>query len=143
MKKNYLSIIAILLIIATFIGYQFYYRARQNEKIAKINAEYESLYNLDILGTNLASIINKIDDSNNKNGIEKDNKGLYIENDINSIKIDVKFLELDEVIAFEKIEKQGVNQLVQNFGAMTFRCTKIEYHKKTGNIKYMYFEQVE
>lgn len=142
MKKNIFIITTIALIIVAILGYNFYqYKALKN--IAeKNNKVYNSFYDQEVLGTDLATLINKAIDNNEKNNIEKDEKGNYIDNEKTSIKIDIKFLELEKVIPMESINKQDVIQFVQNFGAMKFKCTKIEYHKSTQNVKYMYFEQI-
>lgn len=142
MKKNIFIITTIALIIVAILGYNFYqYKALKN--IAeKNNKVYNSFYDQEVLGTDLATLINKAIDNNEKNNIEKDEKGNYIDNEKTSIKIDIKFLELEKVIPMESINRQDVIQFVQNFGAMKFKCTKIEYHKNTQNVKYMYFEQI-
>lgn len=142
MKKIIILIIAIVLVAVTVISYNIYYYNKTHEEAQKINNDYESFYNVEILGTDLASLINKIDDSNAKNNVQKDENGKYIENDTNSIKLEVKFSELNQNIKAETIQKEGINQFVQNFGAVKFKCTKIEYHEKTHKIKYMYFEQI-
>lgn len=142
MKKIVIIIIAIVFIIIAIIGYKIYDNNYIIKQSNNINSYYENFYNVQVLGTDIASLINKIDDSNNKNNIEKDDDGNYIENNKNSIKLEIKFLELDNVITSEKVEAQGINQFVQNFGALSFKCTKIEYHNSTHQIKHMYFEQI-
>lgn len=143
MKKTVILIVTIALVLTIVIGYNIINSRNQKNAIIKSNKEYESFYNVNILGTDIASLVNKIDDDNNKNNIEKDSNGIYIDNNKNSIKADIKFLELEDIIPIEKIENQGIDQFVQNFAAMKFKCIKIEYHESTGRIKYMYFEQVE
>lgn len=142
MKKIFIFILLIVLLLLAIIGANIYNNnAKKNETIRN-NKTYESFYNVDVLGTDLASLINKIEDSNERNNVEKDENGKYIDNNKNSIKLEVKFLESDEIIQLETIEKLGIKQFVQNFGAMTFKCTKKEYHQKTNYIKYMFFEQM-
>ena len=36
----------------------------------------------------------------------------------------------------------GIEKFWSNYGALSFKCTKIEYHEKTHRVKYMYFEEV-
>lgn len=142
MKKIVIFILLIMLTIVAIIGANVYnYNIKKNEAIRN-NKKYESFYNVEILGTDLASLINKIEDSNVKNNVEKDENGKYIDNKENSIKLEVKFLETEEIIQLETIKKIGMKQFIQNFGAMSFKCTKIEYHQKTGKVKYMFFEQM-
>lgn len=142
MKKNVFIIIAIVLIIVAIIVYNFYGYRQKMILAQQNNKTYNSFYEQPVLGTDLATLINKAIDSNEKNAVEKDEKGIYLNNEKNSINIEVKFLELDKIIPMESINKQDVIRFVQNFGAMSFKCTKIEYHKTTQNVKYMYFEQI-
>ena len=142
MKKNIFIIITIVLIIVAIIGYKFYNYKQEIMRAEQNNKTYNSFYEQPVLGTDLATLINKAIDNNEKNAVEKDEKGIYLNNEENSINIEVKFLELDKVIPMESINKQDVVQFVENFGTMTFKCTKIEYHEKTKNVKYMYFEQI-
>jgi len=142
MKKNVILISTIFLTIALIIGYRIYYKKVAIEQAVKENKSYESFYNKEILGTDVISIINKAIDSNEKNQVEKDEKGNYIDNFENSIEIKLKFKELDQIITMERINEVGMQQFWLNFGALSFKCTDIEYHTKTNNVKSMYFEQI-
>ena len=42
----------------------------------------------------------------------------------------------------EKIYNAGTEQFVQYYRTIKFKCSKIEYHEKTGRIKYILFEQL-
>ena len=142
MKKYVLIIITIVLIIVAVVTYKVYdYRVTKNN-VSNNNKTYNSFYEKEVLGTDVATLINKAIDNNNKNSVEKSNDGYYINNDKNSINIDIKFKDLDEPISMERIDELDSIRFVQNFGGFSFKCTKIEYHEKTGNVKYMYFEQV-
>lgn len=142
MKKYVLIIITIVLIIVAVVTYKVYdYRVTQNN-VSNNNKTYNSFYEKEVLGTDVATLINKAIDNNNKNSVEKSNDGHYINNDKDSINIDIKFKDLDEPISMERIDELDSIRFVQNFGGFSFKCTKIEYHEKTGNVKYMYFEQV-
>lgn len=142
MKKYVLIIITIVLVIVAIIAYKVYeYRVTQND-VASNNKVYNGYYEKEVLGTDVATLINKAMDSNKNNSVEKDEKGYYINNEKNSINIDIKFKDLDEPISMERIDKLDSVKFVQNFGGFSFKCTKIEYHEKTGNVKYMYFEQL-
>ena len=55
--------------------------------IKKENLEYERYLGQNIYGAELATIINKAIDENEKNKVRKDEKNYYIENEENSIKI--------------------------------------------------------
>lgn len=142
MKKNVILISTIFLIIAIVIGNNIYTKKHKMAQASLENKTYSSFYNQQVLGTDVISVMNKAIDSNKKNSVEKDNKGMYIDNNKNSIKIDIKFKELEQVISMERIEEVGMKDFLKNYGALNFKCTKIEYHSKTNNVRYMYFEQI-
>ena len=142
MKKYVLIIITIVLAIVAVVAYKIYdYKVTQNEANNN-NKSYNSFYGQEVLGTDVATLINKAIDSNEKNSVEKAEDGTYIDNGTNSINIDIKFKDLEETISMERIDELDSVRFVQNFGGFNFKCTKIEYHDKTGNVKYMYFEQM-
>ena len=142
MKKYVLIILTIVFVIVAIIGYKVYeYKVTQND-VANNNKTYNNFYEKEVLGTDVATLINKAIDNNKKNSVEKSEDGYYIDNNTNSVNIDIKFKDLDSPISMEKIDKLDSIRFVQNFGGFSFKCTKIEYHKKTGNVKYMYFEQI-
>jgi hypothetical protein len=141
MKKAILIIIILAICIVTYTVYNYNSYKLEQLKLKQLNDEYESFTQSDILGTSLITIINKAVDSNEKNSIEKDENGLYIETE-NSLRIDIKFLEADNIIPMEAISKLGSEEFMKNYGAMSFRCTQKEYNEKTNNIKYLLFEQI-
>lgn len=142
MKKFLAILLVIMLVVVAIIVYK--YNSYKSNLLAtkKLNEEYETFTNNDILGTSLITIINKAIDSNEKNNIKKDNNKFYIENDNTSIKIEVKFTESELVFPMERIGNIGSEQFIKNYGVMSFKCTKKEYHEKSKNIKYMLFEQI-
>ncbi len=142
MKKYVLIIITIVLAIVAVVAYKIYdYKVTQNEANNN-NKSYNSFYGQEVLGTDVATLINKAIDSNEKNSVAIAEDGTYIDNGTNSINIDIKFKDLEETITMERINQLDSVRFVQNFGGFNFKCTKIEYHNKTGNVKYMYFEQI-
>lgn len=142
MKKYVLIIITIVLAIVAVVAYKIYdYKVTQNEANNN-NKSYNSFYGQEVLGTDVATLINKAIDSNEKNSVAMAEDGTYIDNGTNSINIDIKFKDLEETITMERINQLDSVRFVQNFGGFNFKCTKIEYHNKTGNVKYMYFEQI-
>lgn len=94
MKKLIIFFVVIIIILAIVINRYIIYIDEYN--ILQLeNSEYENYYEKKILGTNLASVINKVVDQNSKNNIEKDNNNEYIDNDEDSILIDIKFSDAD------------------------------------------------
>ena len=142
MKKIIICILSIFLIIICIVVYGVYQKYDNTAQIGVDNKTYESYENKEVLGTDIISIINKATDSNKKNDIKIGEDGNYIDNGKNSIRIEIKFLELDKVITMERINNVGIEKFWSNYGALSFKCTKIEYHEKTHRVKYMYFEEV-
>jgi len=142
MKKIIICILSIFLIVICIVVYGVYQKNENTAQIGVDNKTYESYENKEVLGTDIISIINKATDSNEKNDIKIGEDGNYIDNGKNSIRIEIKFLELDKVITMERINNVGIEKFWSNYGALSFKCTKIEYHEKTHRVKYMYFEEV-
>ena len=142
MKKIIICILSIFLIIICIVVYGVYQKNENTAQIGVDNKTYESYENKEVLGTDIISIINKATDSNKKNDIKIGEDGNYIDNGKNSIRIEIKFLELDKVITMERINNVGIEKFWSNYGALSFKCTKIEYHEKTHRVNYMYFEEV-
>ena len=141
MKKFIIFLVVILMIIATISYLYLNYKANYN--IAqKENFQFESYYNQEIFGPDVATVINKAIDKNSNNNIKKDNKGNYIEDNTNSIKIDIKFIDDDKIHNMEEIFNKGIGTFMQYYSQIKFKCTKIEYHESTKKIKYMLFEQI-
>ena len=144
MKKMFIFIIIILIIVAIvgikYVSYKNEYRIIQNE-----NSEFEEYKDKEVYGLTVGTIINKAIDKNTKNKVEKDNDGNFIQNDENSIKIELHMKENDKdyELQMEQIYNAGTEQFVQYYGNIKFKCSKIEYHEKTGRIKYILFEQQE
>lgn len=142
MKKNLFIIFCIFII--TMVILAFVYLNYQKKIILAQNAnrEYEYYTTNNISGSELMTVINKVSDSNEKNELDKDEKNRYLENEENSIKVEIKFLESDKIYDMEAISNLGAQQFVKNYNNFNFKCTKLEYHEKTKKIKYMLFEQI-
>lgn len=141
MKKLIIFLVIVLIIVAT-VGYVYLnYKATYNEAQVK-NAQYESYDGKEIFGTDLATLINKAVDDNTKNKIEKEDTGLYADNGTDSIRIDVLFTDDNKVHSMEEIYNSGTDTFMQYYNQIRFKCTKIDYHSKTGRVRYMYFEQI-
>ena len=120
-----------------YLSYKANYHEAQRE-----NNQFESYYNQEFYGADVATIVNKAYDSNLTNSVQRDNSGNFIENDTTSIKIYLKMLDTDETYNMETIYKGGMDKFVQYYGSIKFKCTKIEYHNKTQKVKYMLIEQI-
>ncbi len=105
------------------------------------NRQFESYQEQEILGSELATLINRAIDNNENNGVLKNDKGKYINNDSNSIDIYIKMLDVDETYPMETFYNSGMEQFVKYYSNIKFKCTKLQYHNATNKVKYMLFEQ--
>lgn len=113
-----------------------------NRIIKEENSEYEYYLGKTVYGTDVTTLINKAINQNEENNIQKDEKGHYIENDENSLKIDIKMITIDKTYPMEEIYNNDITKFVQNFNLIEFKCTSIQYHEKTGKVSKIIFEQV-
>lgn len=113
-----------------------------NRIIKEENSEYEYYLNKTVYGTEVTTLINKAMNQNENNNIKKDEKGHYIENKENSIKIEIKMITTEKTYPMEEIYNNDITKFVQNFNLIEFKCTKIEYHKETGRVSKIIFEQM-
>lgn len=130
-------IIVIVLVAVNYINYKTDYK-----NIQKYNLEFEENYQKEIYGIDLTTIINKVINNNEKNNVEIGQYKKYEDNGTNSINIDIKMLDIDEVYSMETFYRGGIEQFVQHYGNIKFKCTQIKYHKQTGKVSYLYFEQI-
>lgn len=142
MKKNLLILLGIFFLVIAILSYIYYNIKKINILSSQVNKEYESYAEGNILGTSLMTLIHKVINQNERNEIPKDNRNYYSENEENSVKIEIKFLESDKIYPMEAIVNLGSEQFIKNYNSMQFKCTKKEYHEKTNYIKYMLFEQI-
>lgn len=139
--KKIIIFFAIIIIILCFIAVKYYnYKVNYNS-IVNLNSEYSQYFDKEIQGIELASLINKTIDKNKRNNIEQNENGDFIQNDNNSIEIEIYIKDNETTYTMEKIYKGGTENFVQYYGDIKFECTKKEYHNKTKQIKYMLFEQ--
>lgn len=142
MKQSFLLILAIIFIIICIICTMLINIRAEQSTIKKDNIEFERYLNQEVLGTEIASLISKAVDKNERNLVSKDEKGYYIENNENSIKIDLKMKTIDKTYPMEEIYNNELVLFVKNFNSITFKCTSIEYHKKTGKVSKLIFEEL-
>ena len=143
MKKTLLILIAIVIVIVCIIGIKYYSYMMEYNNVIKENEEYEKYKDQEVYGIDLATLVNKAVDKNEKNNIPKDDKNLYIQNDENSIEIEIYIEDNETTYKMEVFYNSGTEQFIQYYGNIKFKCSKIEYHEKTGKIKYILFEQLQ
>ena len=141
MKKIAIFLLIIIGIVST-ISY-LYLNGINNQRIAqKENIKFEIYKDEEITGAEVTTLINKAINSNQQNEIEKDKKGRYIDNETNSINIDIKFIDDDVTYNIEKIYNNGMDKFLTYYRDIKFKCVDVQYHDKTQKIKYMLFEQI-
>lgn len=144
MKKGIIIlIILVIIIIAPLMLIFTQYRAEQNE-IKKFNLEYERYKDKIIYGTNIGSLINYAIDNNEKHEIEKDENGIYIDDNKYCIRIEIKMLSSENeyktiTYAMETINSLGIERFVRNFNLLEFKCTDITYNSY-GRVNKLVFE---
>lgn len=146
MKKTVIIISAILLIaiVISIIGV-----SENSKKIAlinQINKQYEQYSDKELYGTDVMTLINKAINQNYKNNVSKDEKDNYIDNNQNSITIDIIMITNEQTketttYRMETINKVGTAEFIANFNTSKFKITKIDYHKQTGRIKHIEITQ--
>lgn len=141
MKKLAIFFLIVIIIIVGISYLYLNYKANYYEA-QKENKQFESYHGQEIYGAEIATIVNKAVDNNQNNEVPKDEKGKYINNDNNSIQIDIKMLDNDKTYTMETLYRGGMDQFVQYYNEIKFKCTKLEYHKTTNKVKYMLFEQI-
>ncbi len=143
MKK---AIIFILIFIAVFV-IVIYMNVLEKQalfnEVKTFNSEYEIYENKDTLyGTDIATIINKAINHNEKNKIQKDEKGYYIDDGKDAIKVDIYMSMNDTTYEMETIAKVGVSGFISNFNLIEFKFKSIEYHEN-GKISKIHIEEKE
>lgn len=141
MKKIAIFFIITIIIICGISYLYLNFKAEYNMS-KKANLEFEKYLNLEIYGTDLSTVINRAIDNNEKNEVEKNNKGIYLNNDKNSINIEVKMIDNDSIYQMETFYKKGMQNFINYYGNIKFKCINIEYHESTKKVKYMLFEQI-
>lgn len=145
MKKIFVCVIIVLVVITIIASVYVSHNNRQIAEIKKVNQEYEIFENKTVMGTDVTTVINKAINSNEKNGIQRNENGFFIENETNSIKVELVMLSDDTTKTYqmETLQKVGLNGFVRNFNLISFKCSKIEYHKSTKYISKIVFEQID
>lgn len=143
MKKSFVIILLIFIMIIVFLLINYQNLINQEKKVAQFNLEYEEYNRDDVSGVDITSIINKATNNNEKYNIEKDENGLYIDDNKNSIKIFITMAIDGKTYPMEKINEIGVDYFTKLFGAITFKCVGITYHEQTSKVATITFEALQ
>ena len=141
MKKIMIFFLIIIIIICGISYLYLNYKAEYNIS-KKSNLEFEKYLNEEVYGIDLATVINRAVDNNEKNKVEKNNKSIYLNNNTNSISIEIKMKDNDTIYQMETIYNKGIQNFINYYGKIKFKCVEIKYHNSTNKVKYMLFEQI-
>ena len=141
MKKIAIFLIIIIGIVST-VSYLYLNNINKQRIAQKENIKFEIYKEQEVTGAELTTLINKAIDTNEQNEVKKDNKGRYLDNEVNSINIDIKFIDDDVTYNIEKIYNNGMDKFLTYYRDIKFKCVDVQYHDKTQKIKYMLFEQI-
>jgi len=141
MKKTIFVLFTIIIIVVTIIFVKYSSYKNEYNNILKENAEIDKYTYKEIYGIELGTLINKVIDKNTKNKVPKDVNEVFISNEKNSIQIEIYIQDNEQTYKMETFYNTGIQQFIKYYGNIKFKCSKIEYHKSTGRIKYLLFEQ--
>ena len=143
MRKTFIYIVLfVIIIISVFVAK--YYEYKQNKRnVDQYNVKYLQYIDKEIYGIDIATLINKAVDNNERTFVKKNEKGKYIQNDENSINIEIKINDEEEgkIYSMETLYGGGMEQFVEYYELIKFKSCKIEYNS-IGKIKYILFEQI-
>ena len=140
MKKTAVLVV-IMLVVATVLGIVHYNNEQLRiQEILKYNLKFEEYNKKGLNGLDITTVINQAVNNNERNNVEKDEKGFYIDNKKDSIIIEIKMIIDGQVYRMEQINQLGIDSFTEYFAEVRFDCNKVKYHDETGKISYMLFE---
>lgn len=142
MKRIICIILVIVICIVISIKYAYSGYKKEYNEVQNFNSNFSQYIDKEFYGNELATIINRAIDNNEKNKIPKDSNGRYIEDEMYSIKVDIYITDNETTYSMETINLGGISNFVSYYSDVKFKCTKVEYHKKTNRISYLYIEQI-
>ena len=140
MKKTILFILCIVIIILSIFWVKYVNYQAEQRAIKEENLEYETYLSKEITGRELTTAVNRAVNNNEQNSVAKDEQGFYIQNDSNSVKIEIQMLDNDTTYQMETIYNGGMENFIQYYSDIYFQCTKIDYNQ-VGRVSYIVFEQ--
>ena len=120
MRNTIIIFTVIFIIIISSISGIYLEIKADRRQVAKYNLEYETYLEKTVFGTDIVTIMNKAINQNEINQIQKDEKGYYIENDENSIKIYLKMITIDKTYPMEVFYNNDMTTFIKNFKTFIF-----------------------
>lgn len=137
MKKVVYFVVLIAIILVAIIALKISDNNSASRQAISFNKQFERYKDTTIYGTDVLTIINKAIDNNEKYEIERNQEGFYIENDENSLKVELILLLkneenmiIEKTYQMESLEKAGLKEFISSFNLTEFRCENIEYNSK-------------
>ena len=143
MKKTLIIMLILFVAILAAVSIAVVDLQQTGKQVKQFNQIFEEYKDKSLLGSEVASLINKAIDNNEKNQISKNDKGIYQEDGKYSVQILVKLEKEGEYFTMERINALKITEFVKNFSLQDFKCTGIEYHKETKRVSKVYFESIE
>lgn len=143
MKKTLIIMLILFVAILAAVSITVVDLQQTGKQVKQFNQIFEEYKDKSLLGSEVASLINKAIDNNEKNQISKNDKGIYQEDGKYSVQILVKLEKEGEYFTMERINALKITEFVKNFSLQDFKCTGIEYHKETKRVSKVYFESIE
>ena len=140
MKKTIAFIICVVIVVISIFSSKYLKYKEEQSMIKQENLEYEAYLNKEVSGRDLTTAINRAVNNNEKNKVSKDENGFYIQNNDNSVVIEIKISDNDTTYKMETLYNGGMPTFIQYYGDISFECIKIDYNTK-GKVSYMIFEQ--
>lgn len=150
MKKTALYILIAVFIIVLVLYVNISNAISKQKKAENFNYQFEMYKNKKLSGVDIATIINKAIDNNERNENLKDEKGFYINNEETTIKVELNMISYNkegEIIyntyQMEAVNGLGISNFLSNYNTAIFKCSEINYHQRTGQVSKIVIEQQE
>ena len=140
--KNVCILLIIITIIISIFSVRYISLKNDVSTVDKHNVFYEKYKDKNLKCADIVTIVNKTIDNNECNRVEKDKKGKYINNNKDSMKIDIKMIDNEKIYDMETIYFSGMDNFFKFYENIEFKLNKIEYHEQTHKVKYLLFEQI-
>ncbi len=137
--KKIIAVLFVVIVVAIIV-ITVNIRTDQKKKleIQAFNEPYEYYDSDNLNGLDVITVINKAINNNEKNNIVKDEKGKYVDDGENSIRVFVTIGE--ETYNMEKISELGIESFITYFGTDSFKCEEIKYHEDSGKVSEITFK---
>ena len=143
MEKNLIIMLILFVIILGAATIWIVYLQQTEKQVRQFNKTFEDYNDKISLGSEVATLINKAIDNNEKKQINKNDKGIYQDDGKYSVQVFVRLEKDGDLFSMERINALKITEFVKNFSLQDFKCTGIEYHKETKRVSKIYFEAIE